>query len=173
MRPAIAKAILKAREQKSIDTTLELVDVIKGAMPSAALREKQHPAKRSFQAIRIAVNDELGVLPVMLRSAVEHLNPGGRLAVISFHSLEDRIIKDLAGAGHRLHLPAQFPGRRLRQKAEGHAGEPKTHHRLGGGALRHNPRARSAKLRAAEKDFLLTEEKGTACYGCFCAARKK
>ena len=89
----IAANIVRAREKKPIETTLELVDIIKSAMPGAALREKQHPAKRSFQAIRIAVNDELGELPPMLKAAAELLHPGGRLAVISFHSLEDRIIK--------------------------------------------------------------------------------
>ena len=91
--PAIARAIVRQREQRPIETTLELVDVIKSAMPPAALREKQHPAKRSFQAIRIAVNGELDVLPPMLRAAVDRLRPGGRLAVITFHSLEDRIVK--------------------------------------------------------------------------------
>ena len=91
--PAIARRIVQTREQRPIETTLELVEVIKSAMPPAALREKQHPAKRSFQAIRIAVNGELDALPPMLEAATEHLNPGGRLAVISFHSLEDRIIK--------------------------------------------------------------------------------
>ena len=91
--PAIARRIVQARQQAPIETTLQLVDIIKSAMPPAALREKQHPAKRSFQAIRIAVNGELDALPPMLEAAVSHLNPGGRLAVISFHSLEDRIIK--------------------------------------------------------------------------------
>ena len=91
--PAIAKAIVRARETRPVETTLELVDLIKSAMPPAALREKQHPAKRSFQAIRIAVNGELDALPPMLKSATEALNPGGRLAVITFHSLEDRIVK--------------------------------------------------------------------------------
>ena len=149
--PAIAKAILKAREQKSIDTTLELVDVIKGAMPSAALREKQHPAKRSFQAIRIAVNDELGVLPVMLRSAVEHLNPGGRLAVISFHSLEDRIIKKtMQELATGCTCPPNFPvcvcGKKPKVTLVNR--KPVT---ASEAELAYNPRARSAKLRAAER----------------------
>lgn len=91
--PAIARAIAKRREQRPIETTLELVEVIKSAMPPAALREKQHPAKRSFQAVRIAVNGELDALPPMLRAAADKLRPGGRLAVITFHSLEDRIVK--------------------------------------------------------------------------------
>lgn len=149
--PVIAKAILKAREQKSIDTTLELVDVIKGAMPSAALREKQHPAKRSFQAIRIAVNDELGVLPVMLRSAVEHLKPGGRLAVISFHSLEDRIIKKtLQELATGCTCPPNFPvcvcGKKPKVTLVNR--KPIT---ASEAELLYNPRARSAKLRAAER----------------------
>ena len=91
--PAIARAIVKRRGDRPIETTLELVEIIKSAMPSAALREKQHPAKRSFQAVRIAVNGELDALPPMLRAAVDKLRPGGRLAVITFHSLEDRIVK--------------------------------------------------------------------------------
>ena len=92
--PAIAKRIVQHREQQPIETTLELVDIIKSAMPPQALREKQHPAKRSFQAIRIAVNGELDALPPMLEAAAAHLNTGGRLAVISFHSLEDRLVKN-------------------------------------------------------------------------------
>ena len=91
--PAIAKRIVQSRAQKPIETTLELVDIIRAAMPPQALREKQHPAKRSFQAIRIAVNGELDALAPMLNAAAAHLRHGGRLAVISFHSLEDRIIK--------------------------------------------------------------------------------
>ena len=92
--PQIASAICRRREQKPIETTLELVDVIRSAMPPAALREKQHPAKRSFQAIRIAVNDELGSVEKVMEDAIPCLNPGGRLAVITFHSLEDRIVKE-------------------------------------------------------------------------------
>ena len=96
---AIASAIVRAREQAPIATTGQLVEVIRRAMPAAALREKQHPAKRSFQAIRIAVNDELGSVSRMLQQAIPRLRPGGRLAVISFHSLEDRIVKsELAAA---------------------------------------------------------------------------
>ena len=92
--PAVAGAIVRARDKQPIETTLALVDVIKSALPPAALREKQHPAKRTFQAIRIAVNDELGAVDKMVQRAVPRLNPGGRLAVISFHSLEDRIVKN-------------------------------------------------------------------------------
>ena len=91
--PRIAAAIAARRTERPIATTLELADLIRSAMPAQALREKQHPAKRSFQAIRIAVNDELGAVERMLASAIDRLNPGGRLAVITFHSLEDRIVK--------------------------------------------------------------------------------
>lgn len=82
--PQIAAAICRRREEKPIETTLELVDIIRGAMPPAALREKQHPAKRSFQAIRIAVNDELGAVEKIMTDAAGLLNPGGRLAIITF-----------------------------------------------------------------------------------------
>ncbi|MGI5976460.1 MAG: 16S rRNA (cytosine(1402)-N(4))-methyltransferase RsmH [Candidatus Limivicinus sp.] len=89
----ISAAILRAREKKPVETTLELVNIIKSALPAAALREKHHPAKRCFQAIRIAVNDELGAIERMLSSAPDKLKTGGRLCIISFHSLEDRIVK--------------------------------------------------------------------------------
>ena len=91
--PLIAKHIVQKREEAPIETTLQLAQIIKAAMPPSALREKQHPAKRSFQAIRIAVNGELDALPPMLEAAADKLHTGGRLAVISFHSLEDRVIK--------------------------------------------------------------------------------
>ena len=108
--PKIASAICKKREEKPIETTLELVDVIRGAMPAQALREKQHPAKRSFQAIRIAVNDELGAVEKVMRDAIPCLNPGGRLAVITFHSLEDRIVKNaMAAASKGCTCPPNFP----------------------------------------------------------------
>ena len=149
--PAIARAIVQRREDKPIGTTLELVDVIKGAMPPAALREKQHPAKRSFQAIRIAVNDELGAVEKMVADAVPRLNPGGRLAVISFHSLEDRIVKTgLAEFAKGCTCPPDFPvcvcGKKPQIKLT-----PRKPIVADEKELNENPRARSAKLRVAEK----------------------
>ena len=149
--PAIAKAIVRARETAPVQTTLELVEVIKSAMPPAALREKQHPAKRSFQAIRIAVNGELDALPPMLRAAVDGLRPGGRLAVITFHSLEDRIVKRaLAEQAKGCTCPPEFPvcvcGKKPRIRLVNR--KPIT---ADGAELSDNPRARSAKLRVAEK----------------------
>ena len=149
--PAIAKRICQHREQKPIETTLELADIIRSAMPASALREKQHPAKRSFQAIRIAVNDELGELPPMLDAAEKNLKPGGRLAVITFHSLEDRIVKKkLQELAQGCICPPEFPvcvcGRKPKVKLITRkpivSGEEE---------LAENPRARSAKLRVAEK----------------------
>ena len=149
--PAIAKAIVRVREERPVETTLELVDIIKSAMPPAALREKQHPAKRSFQAIRIAVNGELDALPPMLKSAVDGLNPGGRLAVITFHSLEDRIIKrSFQEQAKGCTCPPDFPvcvcGNRPKLKLI--TRKPVV---SGEKELAENPRARSAKLRVAEK----------------------
>ena len=149
--PAIARGICRAREIAPIETTLQLVDVIKSAMPPQALREKQHPAKRSFQAIRIAVNGELDALPPMLNAAAEHLNTGGRLAVISFHSLEDRIIKKtMQELATGCTCPPNFPvcvcGKTPKMKLISR--KPIT---PGEGELTENPRARSAKLRVAEK----------------------
>ena len=149
--PAIAKGICRARETAPIETTLQLVDVIKSAMPPQALREKQHPAKRSFQAIRIAVNGELDALPPMLNAAAEHLTAGGRLAVISFHSLEDRIIKKtMQELATGCTCPPNFPvcvcGKTPKMKLISR--KPIT---PGDRELTENPRARSAKLRVAEK----------------------
>lgn len=90
----IAKFIVAARTEKPVETTLELVDIIKAAVPKKAREGGPHPAKRTFQAIRIAVNNELNIIAPALTVAVEHLSPGGRIAVISFHSLEDRIVKE-------------------------------------------------------------------------------
>ena len=149
--PQIASAICRKREQKPIATTLELVDVIRSAMPPAALREKQHPAKRSFQAIRIAVNDELGSVEKVMRDAVPCLNPGGRLAVITFHSLEDRIVKNaMAEAAKGCICPPEFPvcvcGKKPKVKLI--TRKPIV---SGDEELEVNPRARSAKLRICEK----------------------
>ena len=149
--PVIAKHIVRARETAPIKTTLELVDLIRGAMPPAALREKQHPAKRSFQAIRIAVNGELDALPPMLKAAADFLNPGGRLAVITFHSLEDRIIKrTMQDMARGCTCPPEFPvcicGNKPKLKIL--TRKPIV---SGEAELEENPRARSAKLRVAEK----------------------
>ncbi len=147
--PAIARAIVRQREQRPIETTLELVDVIKSAMPPAALREKQHPAKRSFQAIRIAVNGELDVLPPMLRAAVDRLRPGGRLAVITFHSLEDRIVKrTLRELAQGCTCPPDFPVCVCGKKPLVRLDKPVT---PTAAEVEENPRARSARLRTAEK----------------------
>ena len=149
--PQIAAAICRRREERAIETTLELVDVIRSAMPAAALREKQHPAKRSFQAIRIAVNDELGDLEKVLDAAIPALNPGGRLAIITFHSLEDRIVKNaMAAAAKGCTCPPNFPvcvcGKTPQVKVL--TRKPIT---SSDEELNRNPRARSAKLRVCEK----------------------
>ena len=149
--PKIAAAICSRRENAPIATTLELVDVIRGAMPASALREKQHPAKRSFLDIRIAVNDELGAVSKVMEDAIPLLNPGGRLAVITFHSLEDRIVKNaMAEAAKGCTCPPNFPvcvcGNKPKVKLITRkpivSGEEE---------LERNPRARSAKLRICEK----------------------
>ena len=149
--PAIAKRIVQARETAPVQTTLELAELIRSAMPAAALREKQHPAKRSFQAIRIAVNGELDALPPMLSGAIDRLNPGGRLAVITFHSLEDRIVKRaFQDAAKGCTCPPEFPvcvcGKKPRVRLV-------TRKPIVSGAaeLEENSRARSAKLRVVEK----------------------
>lgn len=147
----IAAAIVKRRESRAIEGTLELAEIIRGAMPAAALREKQHPAKRSFQAIRIAVNDELGSLEQMLQQAENRLAPGGRLLVISFHSLEDRMVKESIRAREDgCTCPPEFPVcicgfvptlKSVTRKPVAPSREE----------VERNPRARSARLRIAER----------------------
>ena len=149
--PQIAAAIVRSREKKPIETTLELVDIIRSAMPPQALREKQHPAKRSFQAIRIAVNDELSSVSKMMQAAIRRLKPGGRLAVITFHSLEDRIVKsEMQQAARGCTCPPEFPVCVCGKKPQIRLVTRKP---IVSGAkeLEANPRARSAKLRVCEK----------------------
>ena len=147
----IASAISRERSKEPIRTTLELVDIIRKAMPAPALREKQHPAKRSFQAIRIEVNDELGSIRKMLLSAPDALNRGGRLCVISFHSLEDRIVKNaIHSRENGCTCPREAPVctcgfvqtlKNVTRKPIVATDEE----------IQCNPRARSAKLRVAER----------------------
>ena len=147
----ISAAIIAAREEKPVETTFELVDIIKGALPAAALREKQHPAKRCFQAIRIAVNDELGAISTLMDTAPDKLKIGGRLCVISFHSLEDRIVKSgIAARENGCTCPREAPICTC--------GFIKTLKSVcrkpilpGADEIERNPRARSAKLRVAER----------------------
>ena len=147
----ISAAIVAAREKKPVETTFELVDIIKGALPAAALREKQHPAKRCFQAIRIAVNDELGAISALMDTAPDKLKTGGRLCVISFHSLEDRIVKSgIAARENGCTCPREAPICTC--------GFIKTLKSVcrkpilpGADEIERNPRARSAKLRVAER----------------------
>ena len=147
----ISAAIAAQRDEKPIETTFELVDIIKGALPAPALREKQHPAKRSFQAIRIAVNDELGAVRTLMETAPDKLKIGGRLCVISFHSLEDRIVKSgIAARENGCTCPREAPICTC--------GFVKTLKSVcrkpilpGEDEIKRNPRSRSAKLRVAER----------------------
>lgn len=147
----IASAICRAREQAPVKTTGELAEIIKRAMPGAARREKQHPAKRTFQAIRIEVNGELAAVETAVRDTVDCLSVGGRIAVISFHSLEDRIVKRaFADMARGCICPKEFPvcvcGRKpeIRLVSKGIITASKEE-------IEENPRSRSAKLRVAEK----------------------
>lgn len=147
----IAAAIAARRERQPIETTAELSDIVRSAMPSAARREKQHPAKRTFQAIRIEVNGELSAVQTALDKAAPCLSTGGRLAVISFHSLEDRIVKQtFANLARGCVCPKEFPvcvcGRKPQVRLIGKGGVTASEDEL-----RDNPRARSARLRTAEK----------------------
>ena len=147
----IAAAVVQARQEAPIETTGQFVDVIRRTMPAAALREKQHPAKRCFQAVRIAVNDELGSLERMLQAAPDRLKVGGRLLVISFHSLEDRLVKEaIRQRENGCTCPPDFPVctcgfvktlKSVTRKPVAPSGEE----------LAENPRARSAHLRIVER----------------------
>ena len=146
----IARFIVEARQQKPLRTTTELVAVITAAIPAAARRQGPHPAKRTFQAIRIEVNSELTVLPGALRTAVDRLKSGGRIGVISFHSLEDRIVKNTF-AGYLGHCvcPPRSPVCTCNPRAVLRlCGKPVLPSQE---EIEANPRARSAKLRVAEK----------------------
>lgn len=147
----IAANIVKKRSERPIETTLELAELVKASMPKTAREGGHHPAKRTFQAIRIEVNSELSSIPPALDAAVHALNPGGRIAVITFHSLEDRLVKQkFAALSSGCTCPREFPvcvcGKkpvvRVITKKPVTAGEDE---------LEVNPRSRSAKLRVAEK----------------------
>lgn len=149
--PLIAAAIQRRRQEKPIESTLELAELIRRAVPAKALREKQHPARRVFQALRIQVNGELTCLEPALEGVMELLTPGGRLAVITFHSLEDRIVKNLMKSWEEgCTCPPDFPAcvcgktpraRRITRRPVYPSPEE----------LETNPRAHSAKLRVAER----------------------
>lgn len=109
----IARKIEARRSEKTIDTTLELVDVIKSALPAKVLSKKGHPAKQTFQAIRIEVNGELDALEEILRQGIQLLNPEGRFCILTFHSLEDKIVKERFGEVSTLHVPHKLPVQNL------------------------------------------------------------
>ena len=147
----IAKFIVEARKNKPIETTFELVEIIKAAIPAKARAEGPHPAKRTFQAIRIEVNDELKIIERTVKDAVDAMNPGGRLCIITFHSLEDRIVKnayrDLAQG---CTCPPELPvcvcnGKPIVKVITRKPILPSDEE------IENNPRARSAKLRICEK----------------------
>lgn len=147
----IARAIVKKRALAPIETTFDLNEVIIAAMPAAARREAQHPAKRCYQGLRIAINDELGSIRDMLECAPGRLKRGGRLCVIGYHSLEDRIVKSsFAALAAGCDCPKDFPvcvcGKSPVMKLI-----TKKPIYPGGGELESNPRSRSARLRIAEK----------------------
>ena len=148
----IAERIVKRREEKPVETTLELVDLITQAVPAKARKRGGHPAKRVFQAIRIEVNDELNVLRDSLDEMILHLNPGGRICVITFHSLEDRIVKEAFRRNeHPCICPPEFPVCVCGRKPTGRV---ITKHPVlpGDTELQENSRAKSAKLRVFERN---------------------
>ena len=146
----IAKFIVEARRNRPLTRTFELVELIAAAIPAAARRQGPHPAKRTFQAIRIEVNGELSILPAALRTAIDRLKPGGKIGVISFHSLEDRIVKNTFAAllGHCVcppRAPVCMCNPRATLRLPGKPIAPSA------AEVEANPRSRSAKLRIAEK----------------------
>lgn len=147
----IARFIVQQRERRPLRTTQDLVDVIKAAVPASARRRGPHPARRTFQALRIAVNDELGSLQRALEGAIERLKPGGRLVVISFHSLEDRIVKTTFRQAERgCQCPPEMPECRCRRQPTLRV-LTRRPLRPSQQEIAENPRSRSAKLRAAER----------------------
>lgn len=147
----IARFIVEKREDKRIETTLELVEIIKAAIPAKARREGPHPAKRTFQAIRIEVNSELSILNKAIEDGVNRLNIGGRMAIITFHSLEDRIVKNkFKELATSCTCPKEFPicvcgGKAKVKIISRKAIEPSKIE------VEENPRSRSAKLRIVER----------------------
>ena len=147
----VAEFIVNRREEKPIETTLELVDIIKAAIPAKARREGPHPAKRTFQAIRIEVNGELEILNKAIEDGVNRLNKGGRMAIITFHSLEDRIVKlKFRELANPCTCPKEFPicvcGKKpLVKLISRKAIDPSKEE------VEENPRSRSAKVRILEK----------------------
>lgn len=147
----IASFIVNGRKDGPIETTFQLVELIKAAIPAKARREGPHPAKRTFQAIRIEVNDELGQLERAIEEFCDVLNPHGRLCVISFHSLEDRIVKDIiARRANPCTCPKEFPVCICGKVADIRKVTKKPI-LPGEEELEENPRSRSAKLRVCEK----------------------
>ena len=148
--PRIAAGIVRARGEKPIETTLELAEIIKSSIPAAARREGGHPARRTFQALRIYVNGELDGLDGAISDMFDSLKVGGRLAIITFHSLEDRAVKQtFASLCEGCICPPEFPvcvcGRKSRGRLPQKALAP------GREELERNPRSRSARLRVIEK----------------------
>lgn len=146
----IAQFIVQERQRKSVETTFELVEIIKKAIPTRARRTGPHPAKRTFQAIRIEVNNELGLLEQSVRDAVDCLRPGGRLCVITFHSLEDRVVKRVMQNMEKPctcppKLPVCVCGAVSKGRVVGRFVTPTAEE------LESNPRCKSAKLRCFER----------------------
>ena len=147
----IAEFIVNSRKKQKINTTTDLVSIIKDAIPASARRKGGHPARRTFQALRIATNDELNQLEKMIEKVIDSIKPGGRICIISFHSLEDRIVKhsfrDLA---KECVCPPDFPIWVCDKEPEVKV-ITKSPVEASSSEIKENSRARSAKLRVAEK----------------------